>query len=198
MIRQVLLAVLAVLAGSAVLWRATDGLRAFTSEQARIVDVSRQPREIPDVPLQLSNGGTARLSDLRGRPVVVTFIYTRCTTLCPMLSARLVDLRDQLAEDTAGLDVHFVSISFDPDRDRQDELAGYAEQLGADADSWWVARPTSGLGQLLDTFGIVVIPDDQGGYIHNGGFHLIDRDGRLVSIYDEQDPAELIEALKRM
>lgn len=198
MIRRVLSGVLAAMLGSAALWHATDGLRAFTSERARAIDVSDRPRDIPDAPLQLATGGSARLSDLKGRPVVVTFIYTRCTSLCPMLTARLAELRDELAEDTAGLDVHFVSISFDPDHDGQAELAGYAAQLSASADRWWVARPSSGLDQLLDAFGIIAIPDGREGYIHNGGLHVIDRKGRLVAIYDEQRPAEIVEALKRM
>ena len=70
-----LLAVLS--AGAASLWTVTGGLRSFTAESARRLAVLEDPRALPDIPLTDMTGRRVRLSDLKGEPLVVDFIFTR-------------------------------------------------------------------------------------------------------------------------
>lgn len=71
-----------------------------------------------DVPLLDQDGRELRLKDdlVGDRIVVMGFVYTSCTTVCPVISAILQKLQKQLGE-RAGGDVQLISLSIDPLRD---------------------------------------------------------------------------------
>ena len=58
-----------------------------------------------------------------GKPVIIDFIYTTCTTICPILSAGFSSLRDELGEGSSR--VQLVSISIDPEHDRPEQMKEY-------------------------------------------------------------------------
>jgi protein SCO1/2 len=86
---------------------------------------------IPDVRLVRQDGTVvnlaAELND--GRPVVLSFIYTSCTTVCPLISHTLAQLQGKLGDNPAR--VHLMSISIDPEQDDPARLREYAETLHA-------------------------------------------------------------------
>lgn len=176
------------ISGTTVLWIKTDGARAFTTETARRVAVAREPRVPPPVMLETSSRERITLADLRGRALVVDFIYTNCPTLCVGLGATFTRLQSKLVE--AGRDdVRLVSIGFDTERDTPRALAAYGEQHRADARLWTLARVADpqGLRPLLTSFGVVVIADGYGGFTHNAALHVVDARGRLVRVLDAED-----------
>ncbi|WP_407670788.1 SCO family protein [Paraburkholderia franconis] len=86
---------------------------------------------LPPVTLVRDDGKAVSLVDELndGRPVVLTFIYTSCTTICPMISQTLEQLQDELGSERDK--VHIVSISIDPEEDTPARLKAYAERFGA-------------------------------------------------------------------
>jgi protein SCO1/2 len=140
---------------------------------------------------QTAAGGRASFAQWKGRWLVVDFVYTRCATLCTMQGAELAQVQDRLAAPIARGRVQLLSVSFDPAHDTPDALAGYLRRSGDRGAGWVAARPidASALERLLRAFGVVVIPDGAGGFIHNAGMHLVDPQGRLVAILDDGDPA---------
>ncbi|MFP4561635.1 MAG: SCO family protein [Thiohalorhabdus sp.] len=182
--------------GAATLFWGTDGFRALTAESARRIAVSEQPHAVPDLRLQLQSGAEARLRELRGKLVVATFIYTRCTHACPMLGMRMQRIRAELPEAAVGTEVRFLSLSFDPEYDRPQRLAEYGGRYGAEPTHWWVARPRDALAEMLDPFGVVVLPDGKGGFMHNAAFYLIDREGRLTGIFPDDEPERVVDAVE--
>ncbi len=86
---------------------------------------------LPEIRLVRADGATvdfrAELDD--GRPVVLNFIYTTCTAICPMLSQTFAAFQDQLGEDAA--QVHMVSVSIDPEQDTPERLLEYAQRYHA-------------------------------------------------------------------
>lgn len=86
---------------------------------------------LPPVNLVRDDGKTVSLIDELndGRPVILTFIYTTCTTICPMVSQTLRQLRNELGSDRDH--VHLVSISIDPEEDTPERLRAYAARFGA-------------------------------------------------------------------
>ncbi len=188
--RSLATAVLVTLIGTGVLWWGTDGFNAFTAESARRYAVHTDPPAVPAVLLQDQDGRHFTLQDLHGRLVAVEFIYVNCPTVCVALGQAFQRLRDALPAERLGYDVVLLSISFDPRRDRPQRLADYARRYAADGMAWRVARVAdeAELALLLQTFGIVVIPDGFGGFEHNAALHLVDRDGRLVRIDDYDRP----------
>jgi protein SCO1 len=174
------------------LWTETDGLRALTAESARRLEVASAPVAVPPTRLELATGETMRFADLAGGFVFVDFIYTRCPTLCVSLGTNFVRLQDALRRT-----VRLLSISFDPEYDTLEALRAYGETYGADMRLWSLARVTDGveLKRLLAVFGIVVIEDEAGGFTHNAAIHLVDREGRLARIYDQDDIEAALEGI---
>jgi protein SCO1/2 len=86
---------------------------------------------IPDVDLTRDDGQVVRLRDELedGRPVVLAFIYTSCTTVCPLTSHVLSDVQAKLG--SARDRVHIMSVSIDPDYDTPARLREYAQRFGA-------------------------------------------------------------------
>lgn len=86
---------------------------------------------LPPVELVRDDGKAVSLVDELndGRPVILTFIYTSCTTICPMISQTLERLQGELGSDRDK--VHIVSISIDPEEDTPARLKAYAERFGA-------------------------------------------------------------------
>ncbi|MFO1349844.1 MAG: SCO family protein [Gammaproteobacteria bacterium] len=184
--------------GCGLLWLATDGGRAFTSEQARRLQVERGPLTLPVVALEDQSGHGLRFTDYAGQIVLVDFIYTRCPALCTVLGSRFQQLQRALTNNGKAGKVALLSVSFDPDHDNPAALTGYAGRYGADGRRWRIARigDSHALTRILKTFGVVVIPDGFGGFQHNAAIHVLDRQGRLARILDYDAPdAELAEAL---
>jgi protein SCO1/2 len=87
--------------------------------------------KIPLVNLIREDGKTISLPEEidDGKPVVLTFIFTSCATICPVMSALFSQLQDRLGADRSK--VHMASISIDPERDRPERLAEYAKRYHA-------------------------------------------------------------------
>jgi protein SCO1 len=189
---------LVVAAGLTALWWATDGFRVVTSDGARQLAVERSPRALPDVPLLDQNGRSFSLAEYRGKTVLVDFIYTRCPTICGLLGDDFGNVL-ALARGHGGADIDLLSISFDPADDDRQALRQYASRYGATPPHWRVAVPASpgGLKALLRAFGVVVIPDGYGGFVHSSLVYLVDRRGMLARILDAGTPSRLIAAAVR-
>lgn len=86
---------------------------------------------VPQVKLVRDDGKVVSLpQELNdGRPVILDFIYTSCTEICPVTSRTFAQLQDKLGNDRAK--VHLVSISIDPEQDTPAVLREYARKYGA-------------------------------------------------------------------
>lgn len=86
----------------------------------------------PNVLLTTQQGNTVRFYDdlLKGKRVVINFIYTRCGDSCPLETARLGQVAKILG-DRMGREIFFYSISVDPVRDTPAELKAYADRYRA-------------------------------------------------------------------
>jgi cytochrome oxidase Cu insertion factor (SCO1/SenC/PrrC family) len=91
---------------------------------------------------------------LRGKVVLVNFIFTRCGGACPLITATLVQAKKELG-DAFGRDVRFVSISVDPEHDSPEELARFARKLDAVHPEWlFLTGDKAQLEQVVKRLGI--------------------------------------------
>lgn len=172
----------------AVLGWATDGFRAFTAEAARRLAVVERSPVVPSVRVETMDGTWITVPPVDGRATVVEFVYTGCPTICRVSGEALARLRARLVETGLAGRVLIVTLSFDPQTDTPESLADWGRRHGADGRVWTVARPRpADLPALLDAYGIVVIPDGAGGWVHNAALHVIDPSGRLRAILDVED-----------
>mgnify|MGYP003340371021 FL=1 len=70
---------------------------------------------------------------MRNQPIIMAFVYTSCTAVCPLTSAAMARIQDNLATD--GIAAAMMSISIDPEFDNPKRLKSYAQRFGAGA-SW--------------------------------------------------------------
>ena len=94
-------------------------------------------RYFTDLEVVDQNGTPMRFySDvLKGRVVLMNFIFTNCKDACPMATQKMIQVRQTLV-DAVRDDVWFVSISIDPDRDTPGAMKAFAEKMGVDEDRW--------------------------------------------------------------
>jgi protein SCO1 len=186
LLRTLFLSIALILVGGGVLYAATDHLQAFTSEAARRIAVRQHPIAVPSVAFETQSGARSDFANLRGKWLLVDFIYTRCPTYCVALGSEFAQLQDRLARLSGKDVVELVSISFDPAHDSPRALASYLQRAQSRGAGWIAARPvdSGGLDALERAFGITVIPDGLGGYTHNAAIHVVDPQGRLIEIVD--------------
>ncbi|NEV64562.1 SCO family protein [Thiorhodococcus minor] len=171
------------------LWQRTAGFSAFTYETWRQSQVVRQRPPVSDWRLQDDQGKVVRLSDWGEQVLLVSFIFTRCTSVCGALGVRYRQLQRAM-EATGSKRVRLLSVSIDPAHDTPERLAEYRSRFGGARTSWTIARPADEqtLSTLISETGLRVIPDRTGGFAHSDSLHWI-RDGRLVRISAWTDPA---------
>lgn len=133
----------------------------------------------PGFRLTTHDGASLALRDLRGKVVVVNFIYTRCADVCPLLTHQLVQVQDALG-DEFGRRVHFVSISVDPEQDRPDTLRQYADALGCNLNGWTFLTGTkSKVQRVSHDYGVYFERQTGGDVGHNLLTSIIDQTGAL-------------------
>jgi protein SCO1/2 len=170
----------------------------------------------PDAPLPvLGQVPSFRLVDQRGTPFtdasmrghvsVVDFIFTRCATSCPRLTARMADVQSRIAQDQS--DVRLVSFSVDPENDTPEVLAKYAAGTHADPARWSFVT-----GGVDDVERAVVVGfkmsaakiakgANEYDVVHGEWFVLVDRKGNLRGYYPtgtEDEFAALLHDVRRV
>lgn len=174
---------------------------ASTPEQPAF-ELLRAGEPLPDATLVGQDGTAFRLSSLRGSPVLLTFIYTRCPlpNYCPLMDRNFQALQKAIKEGRLPAGVRLLSVSFDPDFDTPAVLKAHAAQVGADPHVWTFATAPRGVIDALGgPLGLSVIrePQDPASITHNLRTAIVDRQGRLVSILNGNDwtPEQAVSAL---
>ncbi|HEV2262851.1 MAG TPA: SCO family protein [Candidatus Rubrimentiphilum sp.] len=117
--------------------------------------------------------------DFHGKVTLTSFIYTRCTNECPVISGkyaamqRLLDARH----------FHLIEITIDPTYDSPAVLAAYARRFGVEARSWSLltGQPHE-IAHLLDRFGISSLKTGAATILHNDRLFLSASDGKVAQI----------------
>ncbi|MDQ5859057.1 MAG: SCO family protein [Acidobacteriota bacterium] len=154
-------------------------VRVVTPEPNRGVAIGDP---VPDFALTDQTGRTVRLSQMRGEPVAVTFIYTRCpiATACPLTATRFAKLDSLLKAKGFG---KLLTITVEPERDTPKVLAEYASHLGADPARWkFLTGDPKAVAEVASRFGVIYYPD-KGQIVHAQAVALVDPAGRLATIY---------------
>src|SRR5215471_4336764 len=147
-------------------------------------DVSQQeplPKIAPAPPFTLTSqdGKQIALTDLQGKVVAVTFIFTLCSATCPVLTPMMSLVQDRLGPDF-GPNVAFVSITVDPERDTPEMLKLYAQMYGADVPGWhFLTGEASTIQDLTRRYGVFAAKTADGDIEHSFLTSIVDRHGIL-------------------
>jgi len=123
-------------------------------EQKSEVKVSMENYKVPDVTLVDEFGKAVALRNLLigDHPVAVNFIFTTCTTICPVMTATFAQMRRELGSEADR--IQLVSITIDPEHDTPSVLAEYAEKFDAKTANWrFLTGKSADIEHVLRTFG---------------------------------------------
>lgn len=139
---------------------------------------------LTDTTLVDQNGAAVSLASLKGKPLVVDFIYTSCPGPCLMETAKLANVALRLGNDL-GSKVTIVSISVDPEHDGPKQLLDYSRQQGADKKGWYfLTGGPADVDRALAGFKLSRQIEPDGSVGHLVDMMLIGPDGRLVREYN--------------
>ena len=153
----------------------------------------------PAFALTTADGGRLALADLRGKVVAVTFIYATCTDTCPLLTAKLARLHQRLGNDA--LQVTFVAITVDPERDTPAVLRNYAHAHGATGAGWkFLTGTPAEIEAVVRRYGVFARKTPRGDVDHTFLTSLVDRRGALRVQYMgvRFDPDEMLGDLRAL
>jgi protein SCO1/2 len=147
-------------------------------------------RQLPAFELVDQNHKTFSLSDLQDQVWVANFIFTRCGSICPILTHQMASLQERY--ETYGFDeIKLLSISVDPEYDTPDVLKEYAELNGADPERWTFLTGDLEAVRALVIEGFATAMSEQleneAGMMdiaHTGKFVIVDRQGAIRGYYD--------------
>jgi protein SCO1/2 len=145
-------------------------------------------RLAPDFSIRGSNGQDLKLSQYRGKVVLLSFGYTTCADVCPVTLAVLAQARRQLG--AGGADVQVIYVTVDPERD---DVARLRQYLAAfDASFMGGTGSATQLAAVRKDYGISATRIPAGdSYLmsHSSFVYLIDRGGRLRALMPFGHPA---------
>jgi protein SCO1/2 len=151
-----------------------------------------------DFTLTAQDGSAFSTAGLRGKVVALNFVFTRCTDVCPIATAKMVLIQRELGEQF-GRDVFFVSVSVDPEHDTPEVLARYASAFGFEPSGWvFLSGSPAAIREVARSYGVFHDRRSGGEVDHNLLTSLIDREGTLRVQYmgERFDPAELLHDLR--
>ena len=137
----------------------------------------------PGFTLRSANGKAVRLADLRGKVVVLHFIYTNCPDVCPLHAEKLAEVQTMVNGTPMKELVRFVSITTDPKRDTPRVLHEYGPTHGLDSANWSFLttapdQPEDATRRLAEAYGHKFTKTDEGYQVHGIVTHAIDKEGR--------------------
>ena len=139
-------------------------------------------KEAPDFTLLDADGRTVGLRDLRGKVVVLHFIYTNCPDVCPLHAERIAEIQEMVNQTPMRGRVRFVTITTDPKNDTPEVIRAYGPARGLDSVNWtFLTSGPQGLTvtrELVEKFGHKFTKVNGGYQVHSMVTHVIDREGR--------------------
>jgi cytochrome oxidase Cu insertion factor (SCO1/SenC/PrrC family) len=104
----------------------------WNSRDSRAQDRPWGETYIPNLTVTTQRGKPVKFYDdlVKGKIVIISFIYTSCTDICPLTTARIAQLEDKLG-DMVGREVFLISMTVDPKTDTPERLKEYAERFSA-------------------------------------------------------------------
>ncbi len=151
----------------------------------------------PEFALTSQDGAPVTLADFRGKVVAVTFVFTMCTTTCPVLTPMMSFVQDQLGADF-GAKIAFVSITVDPERDTPDVMKEYAQAFGANFAGWsFLTGTPAAIRDVTRRYGVYASKSGNGDVDHTFLTSVVDRRGilRVQYLGVRFDPEEFLHDL---
>jgi len=174
--------------------------QGYDADQALAVSQAAIGKDLADFELTDTQGKRVHLSDYRGKPLLISMIFTSCYHVCPALTRHLAGAVDAAREALGEDSFQVLTIGFDSARDTPDAMRVFAQEQSI-KDPHWVflsANPAT-MDQFTDNIGFVHFPSPRG-FDHINQVTLVDREGVIYrQVYGAAfDLPWLVEPLKEL
>src|SRR3970040_1693509 len=125
---------------------------------------AQSPSPAPDFALINQDGPRVSLHQFRARLVILTFIYTHCPDICPLTTAKLVRVQNELKKrGWFGKKVVLLSMTFDPQRDTPAVMKAYAAKFKVDHAGWhFLSGPPGTVMKVVQAYHVPFRPTSPG------------------------------------
>lgn len=136
----------------------------------------------PNLALEDQAGRTVSVAGQRGRWLVVTFLYTHCPDVCPLIAAQL----DRAIRTPAGrrAKLGVIAVSVDPERDTLAAVRRYAVTHRLAPSFRWAIGTRAQLERVWRAYHVAAQPGPRGTVTHSTFEILVDPEGKERAIYD--------------
>ncbi|MET0282902.1 MAG: SCO family protein [Polyangiales bacterium] len=172
-------------------------------EQKQAGSTQGELGRVPTFALTDQGGKPFGSAELAGKPWVANFVFTRCPSVCPLLTAKFKSLQGKLADVP---DAEFVSFSVDPEHDTPEVLTAYAQKYEADTSRWhFLTGPLDAIEKTVVAGFKIHIGDKKPSesdptlieIMHGEHFVLVDASGAIRGYY-RAEAAELTQLAEDM
>jgi protein SCO1/2 len=129
---------------------------------------------------------------VKGKIYIADFFFVTCPTICPIMKKQMIRVFEKYKGDTNML---LLSHTIDPEHDTIALLKDYSTRLGSDGKQWmFLTGNREAIYDMAEKgYYATAMPDstEPGGYVHSGGFILVDGLRRVRGIYNGTDEAEV-------
>lgn len=188
----VLVLIVVVMAGG---WHLAGPSRPKT----RIVTEAGAQRPMAPFALTERSGRTISQADVRGRFVVVNFVFTSCSSSCLQVNQHMAEIQKRVANQA---DVQLLSITLDPRTDTPGSLTRFADRFGADAGRWWfLTGDKAAVYGLIETSFLARNTEDPtnltpGGFVGMERIYVVDPQGQPLAYFNgllENTPEDVVD-----
>lgn len=142
-------------------------------------------RQLKDFSFTAHDGSALTAEKLRGKLVLVSFFFTRCSGICPMVTANVKRMREHIKDQTGLI---FLSVTVDPEHDGAKQLSEFRNKMQVPLSNWYFA--TGSKAEIYDIARSVFQSDvtvrgtkDQADFLHTESVYLLDQNLYLRGIY---------------
>jgi len=152
---------------------------------------------VPNFSFINQNGDSVTQKTTEGKIYVADFFFTTCPTICPIMKKQMIRVYQKIKGDPSFM---LLSHTIDPDHDTVALLKDFCERLGSDGKQWMFL--TGNRDQIYEMaekgYYATAMPDstEPGGYIHSGGFILVDAQRRVRGIYNGTEEKEVDQLMR--
>jgi protein SCO1 len=139
---------------------------------------------LPSLKLTDQHNHPVILSSLKGKPVLVDFIYTSCPGPCLTETQKMAKVADRLSKEL-GSKVVLLSVTVDPEHDRPQQLLEYAKKQDVERPGWYfLTGSPATIDEMLSNFKLIRQREPDGSVDHIIGVFLLGPDGRQLREYN--------------
>lgn len=141
-------------------------------------------------------GDTVTQDLVQHKIYVADFFFVSCPTICPIMKREMLRVYQAYKGDTS---LYLLSHTIDPQHDTIALLKQFATDLGVEGKQWqFLTGQREKIYEMAEKgYYATALPDstEPGGFVHSGGFILVDRQGRVRGIYDGTDAQKVDELI---